>query len=259
MSTFDLPNSTPVLAKLPAEAREWLTQLPWEQRQYLLPLFHLLCTASSSEQTKFLDAYTAGGLLSRAVSKRDARQRVNELLAGFHITTGLNDEMVRSYVHQAYLHSIQDAQDQPEMYLEAALMLVRNVAEHDSILSYILGFEILKMLFSMSWEQHERLYKLQPNQDDFTREYIRPVQAAHKRHRIVVPTGVKNFFSRRDYFVRQPNLSEAKTTELIFESFSAEKIIGIGFLVLRHPNAIHFDYDYVYNSDGQAGSNRVKP
>ena len=32
--------------------------------------------------------------------------------------------------------------------------------------------------------------------------------------------------------------------ELIIEAFSADKIIELGFSVLRHPNAIHFNYNY---------------
>lgn len=244
--TLDLNSTIPGFSSLPPEARDWLTTLPWQQRRYVLSLCHLVCATPSVQQAKFLDAYTAEGLLSRIVDDADTRQRVNEHLNRFRSEAAIDDETVRKYIRQVYVHSVQDARQRPDLYLETALMLMGSAQEHSSVLSYILGFEILKLFFSMSWEQHERLYHLQPNQDDFTREYIRPVQDAHKRHSIVTPKDENNFFARREYFVRQPQIHPQRMINLIIEAFSADKIIELGFSVLRHPNAIHYDHDYIY-------------
>ncbi len=246
VSTFDFNSTIPILSSLPPEAREWLTTLPWRQRRYVLSLCHLVCATPSAQQAEFLDAYTAEGLLSRIVDDADTQQRVNERLQRFRSETEVDDATVRKYIRQVYVHSVQDARQRPDLYLETALMLMGSAQEHGSVLSYILGFEILKLMFAMSWAQHERLYHLQPNQDEFTREYIRPVQEAHKRHGMVTPKDEKNFFARREYFVREPKIHPQRMVGLIIESFSADKIIELGFSVLRHPNAVHFDYDYIY-------------
>lgn len=246
MSTLESNRDIPILSNLPAEAHDWLTDLPWQQRRYVLSLCYMVCATPSGQQAEFLDAYTADGLLSYIVDDTDTRQRVNQHLARFRSTAELDDDTVRRYIRQVYVHSVQDARSRPDLYLETALKLMGSAQEHSSVLSYILGFEILKLMFSMSWEQHERLYHLQPNQDDFTRDYIRPVQDTHKRHGIVKPKDEKNFFARRDYFIRQPKINPQRMVELVIEAFTADKIIELGFAVLRHPNAIHYDYTYIY-------------
>lgn len=248
MSPFSLDSTIPVLSSLPPEARDWLTALPWEQRRYVLSLCHLVCATPSAQQAEFLDAYTAEGLLSLIIDDSDTRQRINEHLIGFRSQAEIDSNTIRRYIRQVYMHSVQDARQRPDLYLETAVMLMGSAQAHSSILSYILGFELLKLLFAMSWEQHERLYHLQPNQDDFTRDYIRPVQQAHKRHGIVTPKDEKTFFARRDYFIQQPEIHPQRLIGLIIEAFSADKIIELGFSVLRHPNAIHFNYDYIYGS-----------
>jgi hypothetical protein len=248
VSTFDLDNTIPVLSSLPLEARDWLTSLPWKERRYVLSLCHMVCATPAAQQAEFLDAYTAEGLLSRIVDDADTCQRVNQHLTRFHSEAAIDSETVRKYIRQVYVHSVQDARQRPDLYLETALMLMGSAQEHSSVLSYILGFEILKLIFAMSWEQHERLYHLQPNQDEFTREYIRPVQKAHKRHGIVTPKDEKNFFARRDYFIRAPQIHPQRMVGLVIESFSADKIIELGFSVLRHPNAIQYDYSYIHSA-----------
>lgn len=258
MTSFNLNHTIPVLTDLPPEAREWLTSLPWQQRRYVLSLCHLVCATPSAQQAEFLDAYTAEGLLSRIVDDADTRQRVNAHLSRFRSEAAVDDETVRKYIRQVYVHSVQDARHRPDLYLETALMLMGSAREHSSVLSYILGFEILKLLFAMSWEQHERLYHLQPNQDEFTREYIRPVQEAHKRHGIVNPKDRNKFFARREYFVKQPNIHPQRMVGMIIEAFTADKIIELGFSLLRHPNAIHYDHNYIFgktNSPTEESSN----
>ena len=194
MNTSDFNSTITVLSSLPPEAQEWLTGLPWKQRRYVLSLCHLVCATPSAQQAEFLDAYTAEGLLSRIVDDADTRQRVNDHLIRFRSSAEIDDATVRRYIRQVYVHSVRDARERPDLYLETALMLMGSAQEHSSVLSYILGFEILKLLFGMSWAQHERLYHLQPNQDEFTKEYIRPVQEAHKRHGIVIPKDEKKLF-----------------------------------------------------------------
>ncbi|MGD1897447.1 MAG: cobyrinic acid a,c-diamide synthase [Phormidesmis sp.] len=246
MSTFDLENPLPILSILPTEAGEWLTTLPWDQRRYILSPSHLICATPTTQQAEYLDAYTAEGLLSQIAADTDTRRRVNEHLKRFHCKTELNDDTFRHYIRHVYLHSIQNTERRPELYLETVLMLIGSARKRSSVLCYILGFEILKLLFLMSWAQHERLSSLQVNKEQFHRTFIHPVQQVHQRSGIVVPRGEKEFFARRDYYIQQPKLSQQQLVNLLIKSFNADKIIEIGFTVLRHPNAIHFDHDYIY-------------
>ncbi len=248
VSTF-LEKTTPIFSDLPPEARDWLTQLPWAQRRYILSLCHLVCTTSADQQAQFLDTYTAEGLLSHIADDPDTKQRVNEHLRRFGCSTQLSDETIRRYIRHVYVQSMQENEQQrPELYLETVLMSMGNVRKRSSLLCYILGFEVLKLFSSMSWAQHERLCNLQVDQEDFSRTYLQPIQRSHKRHNIVVPKDENDFFARRDYYIKVPKVSPQQLTNLVGEAFSADSIIELGFSILRHQNAIHFDFDYIYNS-----------
>ncbi|HEY9648887.1 MAG TPA: hypothetical protein V6C88_21080, partial [Chroococcidiopsis sp.] len=152
-----------ILGRLPSEARQWFESLPWHQRRYILSLCYLMCAAPPEVQAGFLDDYTADGLVSRKLDDRDTEQRVKEYLREFRIETELSEATLRLYIRQFYIHSAQDARRQPDLYLESALRLVFSTEERNNVFNYILGFELLKMLFRMSWHQHERLYRLQRN------------------------------------------------------------------------------------------------
>ena len=244
-----LEKTTPVLSSLPDEAQAWLSELPWEQRRYILSLCHMLCATPSAQQAEFLDAYTAEGLLAHIADDADTRRQVNHHLQRFRCQTQLNDETFRHYIRHVYLHSIQDAEKRPELYLEMVLMLIGSARKRSSVLCYILGFEILKLLLQMSWAQHERLCSLQVDQEEFARTYIQPVQQLHKRYGIVVPKDEKEFFARRDYYIKRPDIAPERLVKIMVASLTADKVITVGFSLLRHHNAIHFDYAYVYETE----------
>lgn len=238
-----------ILRKLPPEAKEWAESLPWNQRRYVLSLCHLLCAASPSVQAEFLDEYTANGLIAKLVENQDIKQKVLLNLKRFRIATKLSETEVRNYIRQFYIHSAQDARYQPDLLLESALRIVASTEERNHIFNYILGFELLKMLFQMSWFQHERLYRLQRNQEEFISLYIRPIQHAHRVNQVIVPRDERLFFARRDYFVQKPKLSKKKLTELAIATFTTEITSSFGFSIIRHPDAMMFDYDYIFKSD----------
>ncbi|HHP7244077.1 MAG TPA: cobyrinic acid a,c-diamide synthase, partial [Elainellaceae cyanobacterium] len=169
-----------ILGKLPLEAREWVESLSWQQRRYVLSLCHFICAASPQAQAEFLDNYTADGLVSKKLEDRDTRQRVTNYLRHLRIDTELTATVLRRYIRQFYVHSAQDARRQPDLYLESALKLIFNTEERNNVFNYVLGFELFRMLFCMSWQQHERLYRLQRNQEDFINTYIKPVQHTHR-------------------------------------------------------------------------------
>jgi hypothetical protein len=135
------------------------------------------------------------------------------------------------------------------LYLESALKLVFSHEERNNVFNYVLGFELLKMMFRMSWLQHERLYRLQKNQEDFITTYIKPIQYAHRLNGIIVPRDEGVFFAKRSYFVQEPNLPEKKLVELVIATFTTDIVSNFGFSVIRHLNALTFDYEYIFQSE----------
>ncbi|MEM9806725.1 MAG: cobyrinic acid a,c-diamide synthase [Cyanobacteria bacterium P01_D01_bin.56] len=241
-----------IIKALPPEAQQWLTGLPWVQRRYVLSLCHVMCATSSEGQAQFLDEYTADGVVSRIIQDKDTHQRIYHHLQRFHIETKLTEKMLRNYVRQFYIHEAQVRQRQNNDYLQAVIRLMNDEQEHNRVLSYILGFELLVLLFNMSWEQHERFYRLQPNQEDFFKVYIRPVQRAHRLNGIIVPKDEDRFFARRDYFVRIPKLKLSRAVALIMASFGPDQIGQLGTVIMRHANALQFDYDHIFQQASDA-------
>jgi hypothetical protein len=194
-----------------------------------------------------LDEYTADGLVSKLLEDTDTIHRIKQYLIRFQIKTRLTETVLRTYIRQFYIHSAQDARCQPDYYLESALRLSLNPQDKDKAFYYILGFEILKIMFKMSWNQHERLARLQRNQEEFIKNYIKPIQNTHRLNGIIVPKDEKIFFASRDYFVKQPQMTVKKLIELIMATFTTEQVIHFGFGITRHVRALEFDYDYIFN------------
>ncbi len=234
--------------QLPQEVQNWAESLPWNERRYVLSLCYILCGSSPDRQAEFLDEYTADGLVSKLLEDSDTIHRIKQYLIRFKIKTQLTETVLRSYIRQFYIHSAQDARCQPDYYLESALRLSLNPKDKDKAFYYILGFEILKIMFKMSWNQHERLAWLQRNQEEFIRNYIKPIQTAHRLNGIIVPKDEKIFFASRDYFVQKPQITTKKLTELIMATFTTEQVIHFGFCITRHIRSLEFDYDYIFNS-----------
>jgi hypothetical protein len=240
-----------IFTTLPAEAQQWFENLSWHERRYILSLCHLICVASPETRASFLDDYTADGLVSRMLEDRVTKERVKEQFNTFRVSTELDETLLRAYIKQFYIHSAQDNYRQPDLYLESALRLVLSSEERNHVFNYILGFELFKVMFKMSWLQHERLYRLQRNQDEFIHAYIKPIQHAHKINGIIVPRDKKIFFARRAYYVKQPVISEKKLVQLVMVTFTADIVTNFGFSIIRHAKAFAFDYDYIYNYSDQ--------
>ncbi|WP_017659897.1 hypothetical protein [Baaleninema simplex] len=242
-------HSNSIFANLPSEARDWAEKLHWNERRYVLSLCHILCAAPSEAQAEFLDEYTADGLVSRLLEDRDTHQKVKRYLEQFRIATELTESLLRGYIRQFYIHCAQDMHRQPEQYLEVAVRLMGNTQESNNAFNYTLGFELLKMLFRMSWIQQERLYRLQRNQEEFLNQYIKPIRFAHQLNGIIVPKDKKKFFAKRDYYVQDPVISKKKLTELVMVTFAADTVTEFGFSMIRHPNFLQFNYEYIYHPE----------
>lgn len=253
MSAINRPSHDPIIDALPPEAQRWLVALPWVQRRYVLSLCYVMCATPPEEQAQFLDEYTADGMVSRIIHDHDTQQRIALHLRRFRIDTQLTESTLRRYIRQFYIHSAQIKHHPTDAaYLEAAIRLMASGQEQDRVVTYILGFELMVLLFSMSWEQHERFYALQPNQEDFFNLYIRPVQRAHRLNGVIVPKDENRFFARREYFIRIPRLKPGQTVALVMASFSPKQISHLGAIVMRHQNALQFDYEHIFQQNSDA-------
>ena len=248
-SIFEHSSSEILFEELPLETKQWAESLPWEQRRHLLLLCHLICVSPPEVQAEFLDNYTADGLVSRKLQDTDTQYRVQKYLEKFAVKTDLNELVLRGYIKQFYIHSAQDLRNQPELYFKVVFRLVISTEEQNNILNYILGFELLKLMFQMSWLQHERLYQIQKNQEEFIKLYIKPIQLAHKINGLIVPESKKDFFSKRDFFVKKPLLNPRKLIALVMATFTTNVVIDLGFSIIRDPNFLVFDYDYIFHPE----------
>lgn len=246
---FGLMKHNVMFDKLPPEVQQWAESLPWNQRRYVLSLCYILCASSPDKQAEFLDEYTADGLMAKMLEDIDTLQRVKQYLSGFQIKAPLNESVLREYIRQFYIHSAQDARCQPSQYLESALKLALSPKDKDNVFNYMIGFEMIKLLFQMSWVQHERLSRLQTNQDYFIKNYLKPIQHAHKVNGIIVPKDERVFFAKRDYYVQKPDIKSRKLIELVMATFTTSQVIACGFSLTRHSRAFDFDYDYIFNSN----------
>ena len=247
IDVFGLMKHNVMFEKLPPEVKQWAESLPWNQRRYVLSLCYILCASSPEKQAEFLDEYTADGLMAKMLEDIDTLQRVKQYLSAFQIKAPLNESVLRGYIRQIYIHSAQDARCQPSQYLESALKLALSPKDKDNVFNYIIGFEMIKLLFQMSWVQHERLSRLQTNQDYFIKNYLKPIQHAHKVNGIIVPKDERVFFAKRDYYVQKPEIKSRKLIELVMATFTTSQVIACGFSLTRHSRAFDFDYDYIFN------------
>lgn len=171
----------------------------------------------------------------------------------FHIKKELSDVVIKEYMEQFYIHLSQDLRSHMDYHIEFVLQLVSSHKERSnmSIFYYFLGFEILKMIFQMSWLQHEKLYGLQKHQESFIKNYIKPIQKTHRINGIIVPKHETIFFAKRSYFVKKPKIQEKKLTELVMATFTTDEVKTLGFLIIRHLDFLVFDYEYIFSDEPQ--------
>jgi hypothetical protein len=212
------------------------------------------------QQSRLLSDYTTDKTIDRIFNAASLKQRVKFHLSRLQRPTEITPHLIKSYVRQFYLHALQDSRCEASRSLQSALQLF---VSHDSdaqavvddrspLLCYLLGFEIITMLFEMSWQQHERLYYLQHNQEYFFHQYIKPVQTAHRLNDKVVPRDRGMFFARRVYFIQRPSLRPQQLKAIAIATFPAETILKLGFEVIRHPRSFVFDNAAIFDEPEMA-------
>lgn len=194
--------------------------------------------------------------IDRILNAAQLNHSVKYHLSRLQRPTELTPSLIQNYIRQFHCHALQNSRRQASSSLQSALQLFMSqdedlqpiVDQCNPILSYILGFEIITMLFEMSWQQHERLYYLQHNQEHFFHHYIKPIQLAHRLNDKVIPRDAKLFFAKREYFVQRPCLRPLQLKALALATFPAETVLELGFEVIRHPRSFVFDYSAIFEA-----------
>ncbi|HBB36074.1 MAG TPA: cobyrinic acid a,c-diamide synthase [Cyanobacteria bacterium UBA8803] len=239
------------LDKTILEVTKWVEHIPLEQRIDILYLCYLICVNppdQQSELTELLEDYAVDSLVAKMLQERIIKV-LDYYLKYFSIKQELNQKLLKNYIKRFYIHSVHDLYTPDCLYLEILIHLLQHSEERIKLFSYILGFEIIKIIFQMSWLQHERLYQLQKNQEDFINNYIKPIQYAHRLNGIIIPKDENLFFAKRAYFIKVPIIKEKKLIELIMCTFSRNKITSLGFSIIHNLKLLSFDYDYIFNSE----------
>jgi hypothetical protein len=212
----------------------------------------LMCAIIKSKTTNCLENSTSEEVVAKNILEQFPHLIIEKHFRKFHINTELNELVLSNYIQQFYIHLSQDLRTHSDSHFEVALQLISNKKDRNTIFYYILGFEVLKMIFQMSWLQHERLYELQKNQESFIINYIKPIQNTHRINGIIVPRHENIFFAKRSYFVKQPKIRDKKLTELVMATFTTDTVKTLGFLIVRHLNFLVFDYQYIFGNEPES-------
>ncbi len=227
-------------------------KIPLSSKTNRLLLGKLMCAISRYQATDHLEISTSEEVAAKRILEQFPHRTIEKHLRKFHINTELNEFVIRRYIKQFYIHLSQDLRTHSDSHFEVTLQLISNKKDKNTIFYYILGFEILRMIFQMSWLQHERLYELQKNQESFIINYIKPIQNTHRINGIIVPRYENLFFAKRNYFVKKPNIKEKKLTELLIATFTTDTVKTLGFLIVRHLNFLVFDYEYIFGDEPES-------
>lgn len=216
------------------------------------PAIDDLSSVELPHQSHLLRGYTADKTIDRILNACNLKTSVEQQLKRLeHPNPALTSDLIQAYVSQFYLHALQDSRSEASGFLQSALQLFVRQDDRNPILCYVLGFEIITLLFGMSWQQHERLYYLQHNQEQFYYRYIKPIQVAHRLNEKIVPRDSDIFFAKRAYFVQRPELRPQQLKAIAIATFPAEAILKLGFEIIRHPRSFVFDHAAIFDAPEQ--------
>ncbi|MEB3826950.1 hypothetical protein [Phormidium sp. CCY1219] len=198
-------------------------------RRYLLNSMTLFACISPEQQHQALNDLIQSELISLAEkSKHYMYDRVISLLQKFNIEKELDDKAIAEYYYRYYLLTGLIPENLTADYL-------------NELIGFIIGLEIIKLLFSMRFVEQQRFFEIQGRyamQVLLFYRYIKPIRSKIMQDKILEKDVAGT------YYYTKARLSEDKLFDSIFEVFKLDKILGIGNLA----KDLNFDKDYIYNS-----------
>jgi hypothetical protein len=198
-------------------------------RRYLLNSMTLFASISPEQQHQILNDLIQSELLNLAEqSKKYLQERITAAFNKFCIGKILGEKEIAEYCYNYYLSSgiIPD-----EMTAESL----------NKLGDFILGLELLKCIFLMSFVEQQRFFELQGNyssQAVLFYRYIRPIRSKLIKEKVVNRDIIGN------YYYSRPWVNERELVDYILELFNLESILYLG----QTAKKLTFEKEYIYKS-----------
>ena len=209
-------------------------------RRFLLNALTLFAAISPEQQHQAInDLIQSEIFLLAEKSIQFLRRRVKEVLAPFKIAKEMGDEDIREYYYRYYMQTGRIPERLTPEYLNL-------------MLKFIVGVEILRTTFQMSFMEQQRFFEIQgkySTQALLFYRYIKPIRNKLMRERVTSrdPSGM--------HYYQHPNLDHEDLIGYIFDVFDLETIIQLG----EFSENLAFEPDYIYSAQEVDGDSDVIP
>ncbi len=198
-------------------------------RRYLLNTMTLFASISPEQQHQILNDLIQSELFILAEkTEKYMYDNIKIILSKFGIDKKLNKKDIAEYYYRYYL--ITGAI--PEKLTAEFLKILVN---------FVLGIEIAKMIFLMSFVEQQRFFEIQGNystQVILFYRYIRPIRAKLIKEKVINRDLIGH------YYYNRPWVGEHEVLDYIFDLFSLEKVVFLGSCAQNFT----FENDYIYKA-----------
>ncbi|MCT7977963.1 hypothetical protein [Laspinema olomoucense] len=205
---------------------EFRTKAP-STRRYLLNSLTLFACISPEQQHQALNDLIQSELVSLAEKTQNyLHDRIHTVLQHFGIDEAGESKRIAEYYYRYYLLTGAIPENLTTEYLT-------------HLLNFIIGIEVIKIIFRMSFIEQQRFFEIQGRyaiQVMIFYRYIKPI-----RDKLIQEKLISRDVSG-SYYYTKANLSEDKILDYIFEVFKLEKIETLGELA----KDLQFDREYIY-------------
>ncbi len=198
-------------------------------RRYLLNSMTLFASISPEQQHQILNDLIQSELINLAEqSKKYLHERIAAAFNKFCISQNLGEKDLAEYYYKYYVISgvIPDGITSESL---------------NKLGDFILGLELVKLIFLMSFVEQQRFFELQGNyssQAVLFYRYIRPIRSKLIKEKIVNRDIIGN------YYYSKPWLNESELLDYIFEVFNLETLLYLG----QTAKNLTFEKEYIYKS-----------
>lgn len=195
-------------------------------RRFLLNVLTLFAAISPEQQHQAINDLIQFEIVILSERSRDfLRRRVQSILDRFHLTKDLSENDIREYYYRYYILTGTIPERLTPDYL-------------NFLMKFIVGVELILMMFSMSFMEQQRLFELQgkySTQALLFYRYIRPIREKLAREKIVTrdPSG--------HHYYRRPKLDHSEMMDFVFEVFDLDRIAYLG----EYAEKLSFEKDYI--------------
>ncbi|WP_242031821.1 hypothetical protein [Microcoleus sp. FACHB-672] len=198
-------------------------------RRYLLNSMTLFASISPEQQHQILNDLIQSELMNLAEqSKKYLHQNVKVVLKRMFIEKPLSEKEIAEYYYKYYTITGVIPEEVTNEYLNI-------------LVNFILGIEMSKLLFLMSFVEQQRFFELQENysaQVVLFYRYIKPIRSKLIKEKIVNRDIIGN------YYYNRPWVNEHELLDYIFDLFDLDKIIYLG----NCAKVFTFEKEYIYKA-----------